>query len=401
MRILQLCNKPPFPPRDGGSMAMFNLASALCRTGHSVTVLTMVTRKHRLTYEQHQRYNDMMEVFTVHVEAAFSWAGFLYNLLFSKKPYTASRFISATFEIRLAELLSAQHFDVIQLEGLYLAPYIETIRKNTKGLISLRAHNVEHEIWERNAKEENSLLKKKYFESLSVRVRQFETGILNKYDLLVPITLRDLEKLNNMGNKKPSHVCPGGIDTVEESDASLVLPDTFSLYFLGSLDWIPNQEGVLWFISYVFPSLRERYPDIRLHVAGRNAPNSFIRKIDFPGIAFHGEIEDARSFSSSHSIMIAPTFSGSGMRLKILEAMSLGKAVVTTNIGAEGLMVSNNEHLITANDAFHFQSAIERLINNPEICLALGRNAMKLVKEEYNNNSIAESLATFYQQHLE
>jgi glycosyltransferase involved in cell wall biosynthesis len=382
-------------------MAMYNLAAALRRIGHDITVLTMITKKHRLTYEQHKNYSSTMEVFTVHVEAASNWSSLIKNLLFSKAPFTASRFVSESFEKKLAELLTSRKFDIIQLEGLYLTPYIRTIRSSTDSLIALRAHNVEYEIWERNAHEEKNHIRKRYFEILSRRIRKMELGIINKYDLLIPITARDLDKFITMGNIRPAHVCPGGIDLVNNTDDSAPLyHQTFSLYFLGSLDWIPNQEGVIWFIFKVFPLLRKDFPDLRLHIGGRNAPEAFIRKIDLPGIVYHGEIEDARLFSAVHTVMIAPTFSGSGMRLKIIEAMANGKTVVTTSIGAEGLSVTDSENIMIADDAGHFQRCIEQLIKYPEICSGIGLQAMKLVKECYNNEDIASSLAAFYKQHL-
>jgi glycosyltransferase involved in cell wall biosynthesis len=344
-----------------------------------------------------------MEVHTVHVEASFKRKNFLMNLLFSEKPYTATRFMSMVFESELIQLIRSTTFDVIQLEGLYLTPYIKAIRQNSGSLIALRAHNIEHEIWERNAFEEKALLKKKYFEILAKRIRNFEFSIINLYDLLVPITNRDLEKFNSMGNKRPAHVCPAGINEIADTGNPKDLSwesDLFSLYYLGSLDWIPNQEGLLWFVRHVFPTLRQHCPDLRLHVAGRNAPKSLIKKIDMPGIVFHGEVDDSRQFSKDHSVMIAPCFSGGGMRLKIIEAMSMGKVVVTTAIGAEGLSVKDGENIFIADDANHFCEAIEKLMNNPDICRKIGLQALIFVKENCNNLDIAASLAEFYNSHL-
>ncbi|HEX2394456.1 MAG TPA: glycosyltransferase family 4 protein [Bacteroidales bacterium] len=404
MRILQVCNKPPYPPRDGGSLAMFSLARALHALGHKITVLTMFTDKHKLTREHHLEYTKIMEVHTIYVDAGLKLKGLLFNLLFSDKPYTASRFYSLQFERELVKLLKSNEIDIIQLEGLYLTPYIKLIRNNSDALIALRAHNVEHEIWTRIAAEEKGFYRKLYFTLLAKRLRRFEEEALNSYDLLIPITERDNEKFRIMGNKKPSHVCPAGVDIKNTDPGNNEVPQEryspFTLFYLGSLDWIPNQEGLLWFVSKVFPGLRQKFPDLKLHIAGRNAPQSLIRQLDVHGVVFHGEINDPDEFSREHTVMIAPCFSGSGMRLKIIEAMALGKPVVTTSIGAEGLIAVNMEHIMIANEPEPFSECIERLIKYPDLCHQMGRNAYRIVYGRYNNNDIAIALAEFYKQQL-
>jgi len=406
MRILQVCNKPPYPPRDGGSLAMFSLASALTDLGHKITVLTMFTDKHRLTLEQHKAYTRIMEVHTIYVNAAVRLKGLLLNLLFSGKPYTASRFHSYLFERELVKLLKSAKYDLIQLEGLYLTQYITAIRQYSDALITFRAHNVEFEIWERIAAAEKKYYRKIYFNVVAKRLKRFEQGTMNSYDLLVPITERDNEHFRKMGNIKPSHVCPAGVDLKnpefgKSTDVQrLEKFDQFSLFYLGSLDWIPNQEGLLWFIRMVFPKLRHKYSDVKLHIAGRNASQWLIRQLDSPGVVYHGEIDDPDDFSRAHSVMIAPCFSGSGMRLKIIEAMSLGKPVITTSIGAEGLAVTHDEDIMIADDPLPFFDCIERLMKYPELCQKIGKSAYQLVYERYNNRDIAISLAEFYNQQL-
>lgn len=402
MKILQVCNKPPYPPRDGGSLAMFSLAKALYQLGHNITVLTMFTDKHRLTVDQHTSFTRYMEVHTIYVNASLSLSGLFGNLVFSGKPYTATRFYSKQFEHELAKLIASQSFDIIQLEGLYLTPYINLIRKHSKALIAFRAHNVEHEIWQRIASGEKKFHKRIYFGNLAKRIKRFEEEAMNSYDVLVPITERDNEKFKLLGNDKPSHVCPAGVDVnnkFPDEDLTGNL-NTFSLFYLGSLDWIPNQEGLTWFVTKIFPTLHQKYHDLKLHVAGRNAPWWFIRQISIPGVVFHGEIADPNEYSANYTVMIAPCFSGSGMRLKIIEAMALGKPVVTTTVGAEGLMAENNEHIMIADQPELFMEYIEKLMKYPDLCRNIGRKAYRHVCERYNNKDLAVRLAEFYNQQL-
>ncbi|MBN1415461.1 MAG: glycosyltransferase [Bacteroidales bacterium] len=402
MKILQLCNKPPYPPHDGGSMAMFHLASSLSEIGHSITVLAMRTPKHLISDKQLDAFNSIMPVHTTFVDTTTRITDLIKNLLFSTMPYNAKRFIDDNFADTLASILTQEAFDVVQLEGLYLTPYLPVIRKHSDAIVALRAHNIEHEIWKRNARQEKNPFKKIYFILLSKRIKRFERRQINLCDVLVPITARDKDHFDLLGNTRPSHICPAGIDMPEdfEKDKHKNLSPPASLYFLGSLDWLPNLEGLLWFARKVFPELKKRHPVLEMHVAGRNAPAKLSQLLEKRGIRFHGEVSDAPAFIRSKNILVAPCFSGSGMRLKIIEAMSQGKPVVTTPIGAEGLDAEHEKHIIIAENVNGFLLHIERLINNPDLCHELGRQGALFVAGYFNNRNIARQLADFYQAHL-
>jgi polysaccharide biosynthesis protein PslH len=401
MKILQVCHKPPYPPLDGGSIAMLNLARSLCRLGHEITVLTMCTPKHQLSVEEKQEFSKMMAVYEVHVNTKVRFSAMVKNLLFSRKPYIATRFISSDFESTLIELLGSETFDIVQLEGLYLTPYIPAVRKHSNALIALRAHNVEHAIWQRLASTERNPLRRWYFGILADRIRKFESESIDTYDLILPITGFDMENFNKLGNTKPAHVCPAGIDSESAGTITKTIHTIhLSLFFLGSLDWIPNREGLLWFVNSVFPELLRRNPELKLHIAGRNAPVKLIKSLQKPGIIFHGQIVHAKEFMMAYGIMVAPCFSGSGMRVKIIEAMANGKPVITTPIGAEGLAVRNEENIIIASQADEFIEQIERLLNHPEFYLKIGQNAQNFVVATFNNNTLAKGVADFYKMHL-
>lgn len=408
MKILQVCHKPPYPPHDGGSMAMLGLARSLMRLGHDITILTLCTPKHDLSKENRQSLARLMPVHTVYINTSTSIPALLINFIFSAKPYTAVRFISKSFRNKLISLLISGEYDVVQLEGFYLAPYIDTIRKYFSGLITMRAHNVEHEIWQRLSHTEKNLFKKYYLSVLAKRIRQFEGEYMNRYDLLVPITDRDLATFNHLGNTRPAFVCRAGIDTdsiiaVAESNNGAEqtdrLRDINSVFFLGSLDWIPNQEGLLWFIKKVLPELIRRNPLLKLHVAGRNASGKLITRLSTPHIVFHGEIKDAGSFMQSHGLMVVPCFSGSGMRVKIIEAMARGVPVITTPLGAEGIPATSGKNIIIAEGAEEFLLQTERLLNDAGLYREVSRNAYNLAVAGYNNVDIAADLAGFYNQY--
>lgn len=398
MRILQLMNKVPWPPKDGGAIACLNMTKGFSMLGHEVTVLSMNTSKH------HIRIKDMStdlrskaDFRFVEVPASINWLEAVFNLMFSRLPYNAQRFISDDFSNELAKLLHEKTFDVVQLEGLYLCPYIPVIRKYSDALIAYRAHNIEYEIWERTAILSDGL-RSKYLKNLSNRIKHFEESYLNSYDLLVPITDRDGAILDKLGNTKPRHTSQTGIDfaSLVPTAKKLEFP---SLFHIGALDWAPNQEGLIWFFDHCWAKIRERCPDVKFYLAGRNAPDWFERKIKRSGVEYLGEINDAYDFINSKAIMVVPLFSGSGMRIKIIEGMSLGKPIVTTEIGTEGIPTTNGENIMIANDAGQFVEEVVNLVNDRELADRIGKNAIGFIQEKFDNLSQAEALIEFYKKH--
>jgi glycosyltransferase involved in cell wall biosynthesis len=399
MKILQVTNKVPYPVKDGGAIACMNLARGFSLLGHEVTILAMNTVKHHVTLtEIPESVKELAEFKLVNVPARISPVSALLNLMFSRKPYNAVRFISKTFEDELIKVLHENEFDIIQLEGLYVCPYIPVIRENSKAKIIYRAHNIEHEIWSRTAIMAHGL-EKWYLKNLSKRIKKFEVQTLNKYDLLVPITGRDGAILDKLGNKKPRHVSQTGIDS------SVLIPNSKNLkhptlFHIGSLEWSPNQEGLIWFFDNCWDSIREKYPDLRFYIAGRNAPVWFQRMLNLTNVVFMGEVADAYEFINSKSIMVVPLFSGSGMRIKIIEGMALGKPIVTTAIGTEGISTTSGVNIVVTEDAAGFVQSISDLIENREYFDKIGKNAIEYIHENFDNLSSAGALIEFYKKHI-
>ncbi len=279
-----------------------------------------------------------------------------------------------------------------------MCPYIPDIRNFSKAKIAYRAHNVEFEIWQRSLKL-NSGIRRWYLKILANRIRKFELFWLNQYDFLIPITPRDKTILTGFGNLKPSFVIPAGLDLslISASKQGFEFP---SLFHLGSLEWSPNQEGILWFLKHCWPDIHSKNPDLKFYIAGRNAPIWLVERLNLPGVVYLGEIPDARSFIQSKAIMVVPLFSGSGMRVKIIEAMSFGKAIVSTSIGAEGLSVQHGKNILIADDKNSFIEAIRKLITNKELCAELGKESRFFIQENFDHIALAKKLSLFYQKNL-
>jgi glycosyltransferase involved in cell wall biosynthesis len=400
MRILQICNKFPYPPKDGGAIAILNLTKGLRSNGHHLKILAMNTSKHYINPDEvFEVMKDIAEFDYVNINTETKITRAVINLLFSRLPYNAERFISKEFNRKLEEIMKEDNFDIVQLEGLYLLPYIKIIRKLSDAKIVFRAHNIEHEIWNRIVFNTHNIIRKKYLQILAKRINKLELDSLNSYDLLIPITKRDAKILNDLGNNKPFHVCPSGLD-IEKATVSNTYTH-HSLFFIGSLDWIPNREGLLWFIENVWTKINNKEPELKFFIAGRNAPKKLAEKLsNYRNIIFEGEVEDASQFMQDKSIMVVPLLSGSGMRVKIIEGMSLGKAVITTTIGAEGIDIKHSENILIADSADDFKKEIENLLENKSFFTKIGENARSFVIDKMDNRKITASLSEFYKKYL-
>ena len=395
MNILVLANKLPFPPRDGGSLATLNMMLGLQQAGNQITCLAMNTSKHPFPVEQiPQQLHQRIRFLAVDVDTSIKPYRLLLNLLFSRVPYIAHRFRSKAFSQALLSLLQEASFDIVQLEGPYLFFCLEQVRKESKARISLRAHNAEHLIWKRMALQENSALKRWYMKNLAKRLREFETGVFGRVDTLIPISENDASCFRDMGTSTPMLTIPAGMNL--EDYPLTGIPSVSSLFFIGALDWLPNQEGLSWFLDQVFEPLLEELPEIRFHVAGRNAPSQFRKKLLHPHITYHGEVDDARLFMQAHGIMVAPLWSGSGIRIKILEAMALGRPVVTTGTGIEGIAAEHLRTVMVGNDPESFKDLIIRLMANPGERASMVSEARKLITREFDNFKLSKRLSQFY-----
>ncbi len=394
MKILQLTNKVPYPPRDGGAIASLTLARELSRAGNEVVVLAMNTSKHFVD-QQNTTGKPVEEIQweIIPVNTDIRWYNALANLLFSRLPYNATRFISSEYREKLRSLLTENSFDFIILDNLYTALYLKDIRACTQAPVVLRSHNIEHEIWSRTAKSSIGF-KRMYLTILANRIRRFELSLINKYDALIPITTRDAGHFMNFGNKKPCHVLPTGMD-VPALDGNQQAPSAVTVAHLGALDWLPNQNGIRWFIKLVWPIVRREIHGIEFHLAGRNAPERFEAQISAPGVVYHGEIDHAADFIREHAIFIVPLFSGSGMRIKLLDYMAAGRATVTTTIGAEGIPVEDGREAFITDQPEEFAAHIIALARNPELCSTIGGNAVTFVKTRFDNQVLIGQLIEF------
>ncbi len=395
MKVLQLCKKFPFPLKDGESIAVTHLSKGLHTLDCQITLLAMNTSKHFFnTRNLPENFDHYEAIHTVEIDNSIKYYDAFKNL-FSSKSYHIERFVSQAYNNKLIEILQKEKFDVVQLETLYLAPYIDTIRKHSNALIAMRAHNVEHEIWERVTNQTAFLPKKWYLNSLTKKLKNYELDKMNHFDLLIPITEKDLKTYRSLGYSKKAVVTPIGLDTNDYLPNNKSYKQDISLSFIGSLDWMPNLEGLKWFLENIWDEINKRYPKLKFHVAGRNTPN-WLMNLNKNNVIIHGEVNDAHKFINRHSVMVVPLHAGSGMRAKILEGMALGKVVITTALGLEGIDAQHQKEVLIANSANEFINCIDFCYQSNGSLGKIGQNALQLTKDKYDNLETAKKLLNTY-----
>ncbi len=393
MRILQLCNKPPYPPIDGGSKAMHNLTRGLLAGGHEVKVLCISTPKHPLDVDAIPRaYADATQIECVFVDTSMNVVDAFTDLV-TMDNYNISRFFSADMDIRLIRLLSERRFDVILLESLFATPYIATIRRYTKARIVLRSHNLEHVIQERIATGERNFLKKPYRQFLARQLKKYEMAVLEQVDGVAAISPSDATKFAAHCKSTPIATIPFGVDPAEYDTPPATGTPVF--FHLGSMDWLPNEEGIRWLLESVWPKVLKKHPKAKLHLAGNKMPKDLCDS-DMEGATVSGRVRNALNWMATRHVMVVPLFSAGGMRVKIIEGMALGKCVISTPIGAEGIDFTDGRDILIAKTAADFAEQMIGLLEDPERATVIGKHARKLVEERYSDRRIVRDLVSFF-----
>jgi glycosyltransferase involved in cell wall biosynthesis len=395
MKVLQICNKPPYPPIDGGCIAMNNITEGLSDMGVCVDVVSISTRKHPAMPELFpDNYLEKTQFEHVKVDTEIKIKDAFFNL-FSNDSYNVQRFISKKFSQLLENRLNDNQYDIILIESLYVTPYIDLIRSLCETPIVLRAHNLEHVIWERMVKNTINPVKRQYLSILAKRLKNYEAEVIKKIDAIAAITELDAFEFQRLGFNGRLEIFPVGY-----SMKDLPMNRDFkkgSLFHLASMDWHPNQEAVNWFLDKVWSKIQANFPLSKLYLAGRGMSKK-MKNLDINNVEIVGEVHSAKDFIVEHDIMIVPLLSGSGMRVKLIEGMALGKTIITTSIGAEGIEAEDNQHLIIADTPEEFAAAITKCLKDTPFKESIGLEAQRLIASKYSNKSISSRLIYFFDQ---
>ncbi|MDE0917577.1 MAG: glycosyltransferase family 4 protein [Flavobacteriales bacterium] len=393
MRILQLCPKPPRPARDGGCLAMDAMTQGLLADGHFVRLLAICTEKHPHVPEHlDSDYMRATKYHAVDVKTAVNTTDAVRHLI-AGESYHIGRFNSPEFTSELENILRDDVFDVVILESLFMASYEAPIRRLSNARVVLRAHNVEHQIWHGLTQEARMGPKKWYLSKLTSQLKEYEINHLNNFDAVVPISEGDSLIFKDLGATIPMHVSPFGMD-FEKRPAASALTSVDHVFHLGSMDWLPNIQGVQWLIEEVWPKVREQNQEATLFLAGRNMPESFKSDASL-GIKVIGEVENATAFFTRNGIMTIPLLTGSGMRVKAVEGMSSGRPTVSTEIGVEGLGLVHGEHAFVANSPEEFAKHILLLLESSDTASKIAQSGQAYIRNKFSNKNIISDLVKF------
>lgn len=393
MRILNLANRVPLPLRDGGAIALNLQLRCMKEAGAEIHLISVISDRDTLKAEEIEsqlsgicRFNGFPLRLKPNLAGAIS-------ALLSGKSYNISRFDHPGLRKLLIETLESNSFDLIQFESIFMAPYLDVARKYKIPAV-LRQHNAEFQIWERRAAMERNPLKRWYLRVLARQLKGYEAKMLSEFDAVVSITEEDRETFRKLGCNKPMMVYEAGI-AVPQQLTDIRTEFRNKLYHLGSMEWEPNREGLEWFILQCWPAIHQKNPDTSLHIAGKGLKAPFIQSTE--AYVNHGEVYSAQDFITEMGICIVPIRSGSGIRIKILEAIMAGKVVISTATGVQGLRLKEGQHYLQADSPEAFAEAVKQVLN-PENYNKLATAARAQVLREYNAQKLAEKLISFYRQ---
>ena len=384
MRILQICSKPPYPAVDGGCMTSISLAHSLLEKGHSLKIFCLSTFKHPFEPNRFpENFIEQTELECLPIDIRVKILPALLNL-FEKESYNLYRFFSPQVDQTLIRIVSEENFDCIVLDGLYASIYLQGLQYYSKAKIILRQHNIEWMVWKTLAEKESNPLKRYYYQHLTKKLERYERQVLQEVDAVVGISKEETDFFQTH-TTKPCVWIPTGMKT----KSSWPNYTNLDCQFVGSMDWTPNKEGVHWFLEEVWPKVHQNLPAATFRLAGRSMPKSLETK-EVPGFVKLGFLESLDEFWKHSGVLVAPLLSGGGLKIKIIEAMMHGLAVVTTSHGAEGLPGTPGQAFLVARNAQEFIDLLTQLLTNPVQKEEMGKQAKTLANAYFGETEIAQ-----------
>jgi polysaccharide biosynthesis protein PslH len=375
------------PLDTGGKIRSFHILRELARR-HKVTIFTFYAAHTGDIHGELEREFTQVECCPIRLPRARGVAEALRygRSLFSGVPYSIAKYHRREIAVRLRRLVEAKSYDAIVCDFVFAATVIPWHLPLPKVFF---AHNVEALIWKRHCQVARNpiwkaVCRREYH--LMDRAERTYVGLANH---VLTVSEFDRQVFSRFVDRGKITVVPTGVD-VEFFRPESGPEEPANLVFTGSMDWMPNEDGILYFVNEILPRIRQQVPQATLWVVGRR-PSRRLRELEarMQGLHVTGAVDDIRPFVHRSALYIVPLRVGGGTRLKIYEAMAMGKAVVSTALGAEGLPVENGENIVLADQPAEFANQVVRLLNNPEKRAGLGRAARALVQEKHSWRSVA------------
>ncbi|RYG17583.1 MAG: glycosyltransferase [Chitinophagaceae bacterium] len=395
MKALILTNRVPFPPNSGYPIVVYNTIKGLLDLNVEISLFSLNASKHKVDVDD--IYDPLFERINFHsyaVDTEVNVWGAFFNI-FSNQSYNVSRFYDDDAARLLENVLRENEFDIIQFEGLFVVPYLDLVKENSKAKLIYRAHNIEFDVWERLAAREQFTPRRKYLEFLSRRLKVYEKEQINRFHQVFAISNHDRQNILQFGCQTRLDVFPVAVD-FEKYKVDLSKTSFPTLFHLGAMDWRPNKEGLEWFLDEIWPDIEKLSGELRFYIAGKNMQRQFF-DYDSENLIVEGEVFDAVEFMNSKAIMIVPLLSGSGMRVKIIEGMAMQKCIIATSMAAEGINCESGKDILIANTPDEFYRSILQCITHPQRWREIGENARKTVERDHDIKGNAERMLAIYQ----
>ena len=398
MRILWLKSDLLLPLDKGGKLRTWHLMRHLARR-HEITYLAFREpdqpaadvegmKEVAARVETITRREPAKSTLRFYVDAALH--------LVDPLPYAVGKYRSAEYRRRLEALLARERFDLIVCAFLFPAV---NLPKRLPCPAVMFTHNVESEIWRRHAETKTGVLGRLLYGAQYRRMLRYERRELARFDGILAVSDADRDTFTRLypgAISQPVHVVPTGVDTDYFEPASSD-PQSRAMVFTGSMDWLPNEDAMLYFCREVLPAIRAEIPDASLAIVGRT-PTPAVKKLaEEHGVTVTGRVDDVRPYMKEAAVYIVPLRIGGGTRLKIFEAMAMGKAVVSTTVGAEGLPVTDGEHVRLADEPAAFARAVVHLMRDLDERRRIEAAARALVVARYDWSAVAGELESALQ----
>ncbi|GIV89212.1 MAG: glycosyl transferase family 1 [Chloroflexus sp.] len=396
MRILMLSPYPPYPPHSGGALRIYHLLRGLVNR-YSVTLLTFAPDAAAIAALQPLRVLAQVDV--VRGPPPRSLAQRVLTTLFSPLPDMALRNASTPYATKLAELLTRTQFDAVLAESIEMAPYL--LQAARRGFYTiLDEFNAEYLLQRRAALNDlrrlprpTALIGGSYSLIQWLKLAIFERRVLETAQRVLVVSPEDAAALRRLAPRARLELVPNGVDCSHFAPPTTPPPSSHDLVFIGTLDYRPNVDAVLWFAHEVLPLIRAQLPDMRLRLIGRRPHRAVAALHDGETVIVTGEVTDTRPALASAAAVVIPMRIGGGSRLKLLEALAMAAPVVCTTMGAEGIPgLRDGEHLLLADTPAAMAQAVLRLVIDRSLAWQLGQAGRAFVCAHYDWSQIVPRL---------
>ena len=402
MKILLVVHLIPYPPTGGVTLRNFNLLKELS-VNNEIYMLAFHQKVHEKdneklikNIEETKKYCKYLEVFDIPTDRnKFLWYGLLLLNLLSLKPYSAWRFYSPKMVKAIKNLLRVNEFDVMEIGTIALANYGKLAQSLPKVLVH---HNIESKLLERRSKYLKNWFSKIYMRYQAWKLRRFEHVTSQFINYHTTCSKNDKDLLQQIAPGSKVIVVPNGVD-IDYFQVTSDKADVNSLIYVGGMTWFPNYDAMLYFMKDIWPLVKKETPECKMNHIGRQLNNEFfdIAKKD-NSLKFHGFVDDIRTEMTKASVYIVPLRVGGGTRLKVLDALSMGCAIVSTSIGCEGIDVKDGFDVLIADSNEDFAQKIISLFKDSKFREVLQKNARKTAEEKYAWSKIAPIYRSVFDQ---